>query len=72
MEVGAFQNVPGDHSDDRSAVLTILDNVLTVGGLARGKERAGQNPPQPGRDLKGAGGGMKNDTLADFADALRW
>jgi hypothetical protein len=44
-EVGVFQNVPGDHSDDCSAVLTILDNILTVGGLARGEDRAGQ--PQP-------------------------
>jgi hypothetical protein len=31
-EEGAIQNVPGDHSDDRSDFLTILANVLTVGG----------------------------------------
>ncbi len=40
-EEGAIQNVTGDLSDDRRGFLTILDNVLTVGGSARGKEVAG-------------------------------
>jgi hypothetical protein len=35
---GVIQNVTGDLSDDRRGFLTILDNVLTVGGSARGKE----------------------------------
>jgi hypothetical protein len=37
---GAIQNMTGDLSDDRSGFLTILDNVLTVGVSARGKERS--------------------------------
>jgi hypothetical protein len=34
-EEGAIQNVTGDLSDDRRGFLTILDNVLTVGGSAQ-------------------------------------
>jgi hypothetical protein len=32
-EEGAIENVPGDHSNDRRGFITILDNVLTVGGM---------------------------------------
>ncbi len=39
-EEGAIQNVTGDLSDDRRGFLTILDNILTVGGLARGEKQA--------------------------------
>jgi hypothetical protein len=39
-EEGAIQNVTGDLSNDRRCFLTILDNVLTVGGSARGKKQA--------------------------------
>ncbi len=45
-EEGAIQNVPGDHCDDRRSFLTISDNVLTVGGLARGKNQASWPQPQ--------------------------
>ncbi len=38
-EEGAIQNVPGDHSDDRHSFLTILDNVLNVGGSAGAKSK---------------------------------
>ncbi len=31
-EEGAIENVSGDQSDNRHRFLTILDNVLTVGG----------------------------------------
>jgi hypothetical protein len=37
-EEGVIQNVTGDLSDDCRGFLTILDNILTVGGSARGKE----------------------------------
>jgi hypothetical protein len=39
-EEGAIQNVTGDLSNDRRSFLTILDNILTVGGLARGEKQA--------------------------------
>ncbi len=37
-EEGAIQNVPGNHSNDRHGflILTIFDNVLSVGGSALG------------------------------------
>jgi hypothetical protein len=38
-EEGAIQNLPSDHSDDRHSFLTILDNVLNVGGSAGGKSK---------------------------------
>jgi hypothetical protein len=66
-EEGAIQNVPGDHSDDRHGFLTILDNVLTVGGLTRGKNQAGRPQPQSGGLPEGAGRGTKNDAVANFA-----
>jgi hypothetical protein len=47
-EEGAKQNMPGDHSDDRRGFSTILDNILTVGGSAGSKERAGLSQPQSG------------------------
>jgi hypothetical protein len=37
-EEGAIQNVTGDLRDDCRSFLTILDNVLTLGGSARGEE----------------------------------
>jgi hypothetical protein len=63
--------VPGDHSDDRRGFYNILDNVLTVGGSASGKEQAGWPQPQPGGLLEGAGGGMKNGAAVEFAEALQ-
>jgi hypothetical protein len=39
-EEGEIQNMTGDLSDDRRGFLTILDNVLTVGGSARGEKQA--------------------------------
>ncbi len=70
-EEGAIQNVPGDHSDDRHSFLTISDNVLNVGGLAGGKKQGSRHEPQSGGLPVGAGGGMKNDAVANFAEALR-
>ncbi len=64
---GAIQNVPGDHSDDRPGFLTISDNVLIVGGSARGEEQAGRPQPQSGGLPEGAGEGTKNGTVANFA-----
>jgi hypothetical protein len=59
--------VPGDHSDDRHGFFTILNNVLTVGRLARGKKRAGRPQPQSGGLPEKAGGGAKNGTAANIA-----
>ncbi len=39
-EEGVIQNVTGDLSDDHRSFLTILDNVLNVGGLARVEKQA--------------------------------
>jgi hypothetical protein len=36
-EVGAIQNVPGEHSYDRRGFLTISDNVLIVGWVGSGR-----------------------------------
>jgi hypothetical protein len=47
-EDGVIQNVPGDHSDDRHSFLTILDNVLNVGGSAGGKKIASWHQTQSG------------------------
>ncbi len=47
-EEGAIQNVPGDHSNDRHSFLTILDNVLNVGGSAGGKKQGSQHQSQSG------------------------
>ncbi len=67
----AIQNVTGDLSDDRRGFSTILDNVLTVGGSARGKKQA-DRPQLPSGGLpEGAGGGMKNGAAANVAEALR-
>jgi hypothetical protein len=41
-EEGAIQNVTGDLGDDHRGFLTILDNVLTVGGSAWGEKQADQ------------------------------
>ncbi len=38
-EEGVIQNMTGDLSDDRRGFLTTLDNVLTVGGSARGEKQ---------------------------------
>jgi hypothetical protein len=40
VKEGAIQNMTGNLSDDRRGFLTILDNVLTVGGSARGEKQA--------------------------------
>jgi hypothetical protein len=37
-EEGTIQNVTGDLSDDCRGFFTILDNILTVGVWARGKD----------------------------------
>ncbi len=37
-EEGAVENMQGDHSDDCSGLLPILDYVLTVSESAGGKE----------------------------------
>jgi hypothetical protein len=68
---GAIQNVTGDHSDDRHSFLTIWDNVLNVGGLARGKKQASRHQPQSGGLPVGVGGGTKNALMANFAEVLR-
>ncbi len=68
---GALQNGTGNFSDNRHGFLTILDNVLTVGGLVRGKERARQPQPQSGGLPEGAGGNTKNGAAVNFADALQ-
>ncbi len=70
-EEGAIQNVTGDLSDDRCGFLTILDNVLNVGVLARGKERSRRPQPQSAGLPEGAGGGTKNGAPANVAEALR-
>ncbi len=61
--------MPGDNCH---GFLTILDNVHTVGGLARGKKQAGQPQPQSGGLPEGAGGDAKNGVAANFAEELRW
>ncbi len=68
---GAIQNVPGDRSDDRSGFLTILDNVLTVGGSARGEKQADRPQIQSGGLPEGDGGGTENGAAANVAEALR-
>jgi hypothetical protein len=70
-EEGAIQNVIGDLSDDRHGFLTILDNVLTVGGLARGEKQADRPQIQSAGLPEGAGGGMENGAAANVAEALR-
>jgi hypothetical protein len=45
---GVTENMPGDHSNDRHGFLTILDNILTVGVLAGGEERADRPQHQSG------------------------
>jgi hypothetical protein len=47
-EEEAIQNVLGDHSDDRHSFLTILDNILNVGGSAGGKKQASRHQTQSG------------------------
>jgi hypothetical protein len=68
--VRAIQNVTGNLSNDCCGFLTILDNVLTVGGSARGEERSRRRQPQSGGLPEGAGGGTKNGTAANAAEAL--
>jgi hypothetical protein len=48
--------------------LTILDNVLTVGKLARGEEYPGRPHSHPRDLLEEAGGSMRNLTVVDFPD----
>jgi hypothetical protein len=68
---GALQNVTGNLSDDSHGFLTILDNVLTVGGSARGEERSRRPQPQSAGLPKGAGGDTKNGAPANVAEAVR-
>ncbi len=70
-EEGAIRNVTGDLSNDRRGFLTILDNVLTLGGSARGEERSRRSQPQSAGLPEGAGGGTKNGAPANIAKALR-
>ncbi len=70
-EEGAIQNVPGDQSDDRQSFLTILDNVLNVVGRPGGKNQASRHQTQSGGLPVWAGGGTKNCTPANVAEALR-
>jgi hypothetical protein len=51
--------------------LTISDNVLNVGGSARGKKQASRHQSQSGCLPVGAGGGRKNGSAANFAEALQ-
>jgi hypothetical protein len=47
------------HSDFRPGFFTILDNDLTVGESAEGKERAVSAHPHPGGLLEGSVGGCE-------------
>ncbi len=69
-EEGAVENMQGDHSDDRSGLLPILDYVLTVSDSAGGKEWAGQPQPYQGDLLEGAGVGMKSGMALNFAEVF--
>jgi hypothetical protein len=70
-EEGAIQNVTGDLSYDRRGFLTILDNVLTIGGSARGEKQAARPQLPSGGLPEGVGGGTKNGAAANVAEALR-
>jgi hypothetical protein len=48
-----------------------LDNVLNVGGSAGGKKQGSRNQTQSGGLPVWAGGGTKNGTAANGAEALR-
>ncbi len=61
-EEGAIQNV-------LHGFLTMMDNVLSIGGSAGGKKQAAQPQPQSGGP-EGAAGGAKNSIAANFAKAL--
>ncbi len=69
---GAMESVRGGHGDDCAGFLTILDNILSAGKLARGAEQAGWLAhSHPGCPLQGTGRDAKNDAVADFAKAPR-
>ncbi len=70
-EEGAIQNLTGDLSNDCRGFSIILDNVLTVGGSARGEKQADRPQLQPGGLPEGAGGGTENGAAANVAEALR-
>jgi hypothetical protein len=63
--------VTGDLSNDRRGFLTILDNVLTVVGSARGEKQADRPQLQSGGLPEGAGGGTENGAAVNVAAALR-
>jgi hypothetical protein len=65
-EEGAIENMQASHGHDRHGILTIFDNILTVG-----EQRADRSHPHPEGLLGGAGGGAKNGTAASFATALQ-
>jgi hypothetical protein len=53
---GASMDMQGVHSNFPCSFFTILDNNITVGELARGKEQGTRAHPCPGGLLGGAGG----------------
>ncbi len=54
-EEGVIESVSSDSGIDSCGLLTILDNVLTVGKLAESEE-GWRHHSNPGNLLKGAGG----------------
>jgi hypothetical protein len=58
-EDGASLAMRGVRSDFHRCFFAILDNVLTVGELAQGKEQAFRAHPHPGGLLEGSGGGCE-------------
>ncbi len=66
-EEGASENPSGD----RRGFLTILDNILTVGELAKGEEGAGRLHPHLGDLLEGAEGTGKKLHGAEISKVLQ-
>jgi hypothetical protein len=58
-EEGANLGTQSVRSDFRRGFFTILDNVLIIGELARGEERADLPHPHPGGLREGSGGGCE-------------
>jgi hypothetical protein len=69
-EEGVSLDVQGIHSNLCHSFFTILDNVLTVGESAGGKEQAARPHPHLRGLLEGSAGGARNSAAADFAEAL--
>jgi hypothetical protein len=66
-EEGASLSSQSVHSDFCRCFFTILDNVLIIGELAEGEERASRPHPHPGGLLEGSEEGCENSAAADFA-----